>query len=433
MRAMTSITDTAQLSIFIRGITDYFEIHEDLLAIEGLHECTRGIDVAEAVVKVVAERIPNLSWNKLAGITTDGAPAMMGKENGAAALIKKYVHRDHSNQVLTVHCLIHQEALCGKAMRMAHVMDTVVKIVNEIRSKGLKHRQFQAFLEELDTEYKDLLYHCEVRWLSRGKVLERFFKLRTEIELFLKEKKPNLTTKGGDLVTDLITDKDWQLDLAFLVDITLYLNTLNTRLQGRDQLITVLLDNVRGFQNKLTLFRNHMKECKLIHFKTMSSLVNEFQIPPPNFHERYENYLDVLSNNFDENKNLLYFVNRFLLMQRSLMMIQISSLRSWTFRVAQILKPHSENYPWKNFRLVISLNKDQFPKIMENAYFWTVQFGSTYVCEQSFSLMKLTKSKHRSRLTDGHLDCALRLAISQIVPNLDELVKEKRCQISGQK
>ena len=87
------------------------------------------------------------------------------------------------------------------------------------------------------------------------------------------------------------------------MDITLHLNTLNTRLQGRDQLITVLLDNVRGFQNTLTLFRNHMKECKLIHFKTMSSLVNEFQIPPPNFHERYENYLDVLSNNLDNRFN----------------------------------------------------------------------------------------------------------------------------------
>ena len=436
------ITDTAQLSIFIRGITDDFEIHEDLLAIEGLHECTRGIDVAEAVVKVVAERIPNLSWNKLAGITTDGAPAMMGKENGAAALIKKYVHRDHSNQVLTVHCLIHQEALCGKAMKMAHVMDTVVKIVNEIRSKGLKHRQFQAFLEELDTEYKDLLYHCEVRSLSRGKVLERFFKLRTEIELFLKEKKPNLTTKGGDLVTDLITDKDWQLDLAFLVDITLHLNTLNTRLQGRDQLITVLLDNVSGFQNKLTLFRNHMKECKLIHFKTMSSLVNEFQIPPPNFHERYENYLDVLSNNFDNRFNDLRGREQKLALFREPFSLNAEEfdddpdlqLEVLDFQSCSNLKASFRELPLEEFyRLVINLNKDQFPKIMENAYFWTVQFGSTYVCEQSFSLMKLTKSKHRSRLTDGHKDCALRLAISPIVPNLDELVKEKRCQISGPK
>ena len=100
---------------------------------------------------------------------------MTGKENGAAALIKKLVHLLNPEQVVFVHCIIHQEALCGKALKMDHVMNAVVKTVNEIRAKGLKHRQFRAFLEELDGEYKDLLYHCEVRWLSRGKVLERFF------------------------------------------------------------------------------------------------------------------------------------------------------------------------------------------------------------------------------------------------------------------
>ena len=160
-------TDTAKLSIFIRGITDYLENHEDLLAIEGLHERTRDIDEAEAVVKVVAEIIHNVSWNKLAGIRRSTSNDV--KREQRVALMKKYVHRDHSNQVLTVHCCIHQEALCGKAMKMADVMDTVVKIVYKIRSKGLNYIQFQAFLEELDTEYKDLLYHCEVHWFSRGK------------------------------------------------------------------------------------------------------------------------------------------------------------------------------------------------------------------------------------------------------------------------
>ena len=51
---------------------------------------------------------------------------------------------------------------------------------------------------------------------------------------------PNLKSKRGDLVTELMSYRDWQLDLAFLVDITQHLNTLNTRLQGCDQLITVL-------------------------------------------------------------------------------------------------------------------------------------------------------------------------------------------------
>jgi hypothetical protein len=38
-----------------------------------------------------------------------------------------------------------------------------------IKSKALNHRQFKQFLEELETEYGDLVYYCKVRWLSKGK------------------------------------------------------------------------------------------------------------------------------------------------------------------------------------------------------------------------------------------------------------------------
>ena len=244
----TDITDTAQLYIFIRGISSDFELFEDLLALEALHDTTKGCDIAEVVMKVVSARIPGVQWSQLAGITTDGAPSMTGKENVAAALIKKHVvHLLNPEQVvLTIHCIVHQEALCGKALKMDHVMDAVVKVVNEIRAKGLKHRQFQAFLEELDTEYKDLIYHCEVRWLSRGKVLGRFFVLREEIMLFLMKKNPNLKEKGGNLITNLMSDQDWLLDLAFLVDLTQHLNILNTKMQARNQLLTVLLEHIRA-------------------------------------------------------------------------------------------------------------------------------------------------------------------------------------------
>jgi hypothetical protein len=47
---------------------------------------------------------------------------------------------------------------------------------------------FVNFLEENDASYDgDLLLHSQIRWLSAGKCLERFFALRREIRLFLKD------------------------------------------------------------------------------------------------------------------------------------------------------------------------------------------------------------------------------------------------------
>ena len=48
-------------------------------------------------------------------------------------------------------------------------------------------------------------------------------------------------------------------------------------------------------------------------------------------------------------------------------------------------------------------------------------FGSTYVCEQFFSMMKLAKNDKRSRISQKHLRNQLNLAYS----NLSELeIKE---------
>ena len=182
---------------------------------------------------------------------------------------------------------------------------------------------------------------------------------------------PHLKSKGGDLVTELMSDRDWQLDLAFLVDITQHLNTQNTRLQGRDQLIIVLLENVRGFQMIVTLFRNQMKEGKLINFKTMSSLVNEFQNLLANFYKRYENHLDVLENNFKNRfndlrgreRNLALFSRPFSVnaeyfddnpdLQLEILDFQSSLSLNGSFKELNL-----EGF----YKQLYTMNKDQFPK-----------------------------------------------------------------------
>ena len=90
-----------------------------------------------------------------------------------------------------MHYIIHQEALCAKTVQLGDVMNTVVKTVCKIRARGLYHREFQAFLFDLDAEYGDLLYHSEVSWLSRGSVLQQLRGLRSNIAKLLKKKRPN--------------------------------------------------------------------------------------------------------------------------------------------------------------------------------------------------------------------------------------------------
>ena len=79
-----------------------------------------------------------------------------------------------------------------------------------------------------------------------------------------------------------------------------------------------------------------------------------------------------------------------------------------------------------------SVDPTKFPKILYHAKRIVAMFGSTYLCEQTFSIMKINKSKHRNRLTDDHLRALLRGACSNdIKADFEELVNAKRCQVSG--
>jgi len=221
-----------------------------------LHGTTKGSDIFNALKKAIESFS---GFKKMSSIVTDGAKAMVGKNIGFVGFLCK-----SDINVPAIHCIIHQEALCGKIMKLDNIMNTVLKITNLIRggNRSLNHRNFIKYLEELDCEYCDLLLHTDVRWLSRGKCLERFFGLRKEILNFLKT---NITTDTTYFENQLV-DKQFLCSLAFLTDIYQHLNKLNLRLQGRKQTISQIIGFLDRFRKKLELFKNVFVENKLIHF-----------------------------------------------------------------------------------------------------------------------------------------------------------------------
>ena len=69
------------------------------------------------------------------------------------------------------------------------------------------------------------------------------------------------------------------------------------------------------------------------------------------------------------------------------------------------------------------LTPQRFPSLVKYAKAVAVLFGSTYVCEQLFSNIKYVKSKLRTRLSENYLDSVLRLATSNLKPDIEVLSK----------
>ena len=123
----TDASDTARLLIFLRGVDNDMNVTEELLDLQSLKSQTRGTDLFSAVSTAVNDM--KLSWNKMTGIITDGAPSMTGEQGGLAAFIS-YKVSEEGGKAVKLRCIIHQQVLCAKYLQYEHIMKPVVKAIN---------------------------------------------------------------------------------------------------------------------------------------------------------------------------------------------------------------------------------------------------------------------------------------------------------------
>jgi hypothetical protein len=173
------------------------------------------------------------------------------------------VKQDFPNVGLT-HCFIHREALVAKTIpaELKSVLDSVVKVVNYVKSRALKTRLLKQICQEAGSRHDTLVLHTDICWLSTGKVIARFYEPINELlNIFILE--------NPDFAAQL-NDEEWCAKLAYLADIFSHLNSLNASMQGKEENVLTSSDKLNGFLRKLKIWKSQVDKQQLQMFPRTS-------------------------------------------------------------------------------------------------------------------------------------------------------------------
>ncbi|KAJ4934941.1 hypothetical protein JOQ06_007721 [Pogonophryne albipinna] len=288
-------------------------------------------------------------------------------------------------------------------------MATVTRLVNFVReSSSLQHRLFRSLLEEMSSEHKDLLLHNDIRWLSKGRVLERVCDLRDELVSFLSSLQRQ---KAHEL--SFLTDTKVIADVNFLCDIMSHLNHLNLQLQGKNHTVAEMYEVVEAFRSKLHLLERDIHGRKL-HF--------------PRLREHCE------KNEMPEDPTAVLCVSRRAVdwrgrkagasIEEGALQMEVLEMGS-----SELLKAQHKDAPVCDFWISV-VPQARFKNTRAIAMFLLTMFPSTYICESGFSSMNAIKSQDRNRLSSAHLGQCLRIATTEYKPNITQVASSCRSHFS---
>lgn len=92
---------------------------------------------------------------------------------------------EHTGEnLMAYHCIIYQEALCGKVLDNGHCNDSCKQKSKLYSSLGFESPAIQGTFRG-GKPHEDVPFHTEVHWISWGKVLQIFYDTRIEITRFM--------------------------------------------------------------------------------------------------------------------------------------------------------------------------------------------------------------------------------------------------------
>ncbi|KAF2362759.1 Zinc finger BED-type [Trinorchestia longiramus] len=399
-------------------------IKEEFLFCENLLTTTKGEDVFNIINSFFTKN--GLDWNSVQQVSVDGAPAMMGGHCGLRGLIQAV-----NPEISIDHCIIHRHSLGSKSLpgNLKLVFEDVLKIVNFIKSRDVNSHIFKELCKEMGEKYEALLYHTDVRWLSRGKVIHRVIELRKAIQEFLERKGSPFATK--------FTDKEWLARLCYLADIFTELNSGNLQLQGRNTTVIDAHHTVAAILGKLRLWIRRLEKGVIAQFPTLDQFIEENSHDTGSLlqtiNKEMSDHLKGLETSMhhyfpesdQETASLQWIIHPFSVPDEAIHDNDFPAKEKWiTMRANEALKIELQNQNADSFW--ISRLADS-PTLSKRALNLLVSFSTTCLCEKGFSTVLGMKTKKRTRLNVAN---DARLALSTTKPRIPQLASNMQLQPS---
>ena len=233
-----------------------------------------------------------------------------------------------------------------------------------------------------------------------------FFELQEDIGQFME--------KMGSPVKELKCSQ-WVKDLAFMVDITQHLNNRNKMLQGRKIIVIQYNDSIRAFKLKLSVWETQLSSGDTAHLPCLTAVhATRSKADMDQYKDKITGYLQKF-----ERRSIVKPSDMPADIQLEIIDLQCNTNMKEKFASVGLGTFYQYLLPG-------------YPKLKSLAAKVLSMFGTTHLWEQVFSVMNLNKTKHHSRLTNTHLNDFVKCAATlDLTPDMDALVKAKRCEISG--
>ena len=127
------------------------------------------------------------------------------------------------------------------SLELHDVMTIAVQTVNYVEKSILHSRCFAALCDTLSSDHLQLLYHWEIRWLSKERVFNRVSELRHQVFTFLNDQRSPLA--------EHYIDHCFCKKLTYLADVFDQLNTLSLSIQGKVHYFSSLI-KLRGLRKR---------------------------------------------------------------------------------------------------------------------------------------------------------------------------------------